>query len=314
VLPAGVLALAFLALSASAWPAHGQFRGQGPLVLELPSATRVAALGNTFFPGGADPSAIFYQPGGLGAATGMTASAMRYGPAGRLAVLAAGTAWLNGGVALGAQHLSYGAPAAGSPDVQDLLALSADEGSLRQGGDVGIAEMVVSAGYGRTLKGVRVGAVGKLIEQRFGSLRGSTAAADLGAAFNAGPLSVGLAVQNLGPHLGIGGGEVPLPRRFALAGSTRSLPVGPLDVAVGAGLLYRSDGELVPSLGMEVGYWPISGRTFVGRIGLRRPPDASSAGELSFGGAFWGDRISLDYAYQPFHAGAGVHSFGVGWR
>jgi len=96
--------------------------------------------------------------------------------------------------------------------------------------------------------------------------------------------------------------------------STRQAPVGPLDLAASGGLSYRRKGELVPSVGLEVAYWPVTGRTFVGRVGFRHLPREQSASPVTFGGAFIGDAIVLEYAFEGFDSGSGSHRFGIGWR
>jgi hypothetical protein len=221
---------------------------------------------------------------------------------------------LSGGVVLGIQHLSYGADERTEDLGDDLLKLPADVGSLRENGNVGVSELVVSAAYGRTVKGIRMGFVGKLIEQRFGGRKGATSAIDLGAAASPGPLTVGFAVQNIGPAMPIGGGDIPLPLRFALGASTDRAPVGPLDLSASSAVIYSVDGDVTPSVGLEVAYWPVTGRIFVGRLGYRHLPGEQSGSPLTFGGAFMGDDIILDYAYEGFDSGSPSHRFSVGWR
>lgn len=311
----GSLILGFSFFLAFPWePATAQSRDRGPIVLELPASTRALALGNSFVLGSQDSDAVFYQPGLLNTAQGMSGSVQRYGPSGTLATFSAGRSWLSGGVALGFQHLSYGADATEPVLGTDLLGLSADIGSLRKNGNVGVSELTVSVGYGRTVRGVQMGVVAKLIEERFGPRKSATGAADLGIAGSPGPLTVGFAVQNLGPAMSIGGEEISLPIRFALGASTDRKPVGPLDLSASSAVHYELDGEVIPSLGLEVAYWPVTGRTFVGRVGFRYLPDEQSGSPLTFGGAFLGDDIILDYAYEGFESGGPSHRFGIGWR
>jgi hypothetical protein len=283
-------------------------------VLELPASTRALALGNTFALGYRDSDAVFYQPGLLNRASGFSGSMQRYGSSSTLISFSAGGSWLSGGVALGVQHLSYGADTSGPLAGGGAPFLSSDVGSLRTNGDTGVSELVVSAGYGRTLKGLQVGVVGKLVEQRFGPQKSSTGAVDFGVSASPGPITVGLAVQNLGPDMTFFGDEVPLPQAVGFGVSTEPAPVGPLDLAASGGLSYRVDGELIPSAGLEVAYWPVTGRTFVGRIGFRHLPADQSACPITFGGAFFGDDIILEYAYEAFESGSGSHRFGMGWR
>ena len=63
-----------------------------------------------------------------------------------------------------------------------------------------------------------------------------------------------------------------------------------------------------------MGYWPVNGRTFVGRVGYRYRSNDFTANPFTFGGAFMGDDIILEYSYQGFETGDPSHRFGIGWR
>jgi hypothetical protein len=215
---------------------------------------------------------------------------------------------------LGVQVLTYGASGSVPNAGVDILALPADVGSLREDGDIGVSELVWSAGYGQTVKGVRMGFVGKLVQQRFGSIQGSTGALDFGIAASPGPVNLGLSIQNLGPYLNMGDEDICLPTRFTLGASTDRTAAGPLDVSVSSAVGYRMDGHVIPSVGAEVAYWPVNGRTFFGRFGYRHLPEEQSGWPLTFGGGFFGDNIVLEYAYEGFDSGEGSHRISLGWR
>lgn len=304
----------FLLMGLSLAPAKAQTRDQGPLILELPASTRALSLGNAFALGFRDSDAVFYHPGLLGRAQGFGASLQRFSANGTLVGFSAAQSWFGGGVALGIQQLSYEAPLRPEMTVQHLLDLSADEATLRNEGQAGVSELVVSAGYGKTLWGIQMGVVGKLVEGRYGTRKAGSAALDLGVAASPGPVTLGISVQNLGPALVIAGGEISLPTRFILGASSRSAPAGPLDISASTAVIYRLEGDAVPSVGLEVGYWPVNGRTFVGRVGYRHRPDDYTATPFTFGGAFMGDDIILEYAFQGFDRGDPSHRFSIGWR
>jgi hypothetical protein len=309
-----LLALTLLAPGVFSPPAEAQSRDRGPLVLELPASTRALALGNTFtlaFPGS---DGFFYHPGVLDRAQGLSASVQRYGSSSTSLALSAGQAWLSGGVALGVQVLTYSATSSTPVAGNDVLALPADVATLREDGETGVSEMAISAGYGRRVGTVRFGVVGKVVEQRFGPLHGAAGAFDLGAATSSGPVTLGLAARNLGPGLTMGGETIPFPVTFALGASTLQLPLGPLDVSGAAAVTYRRQGHVVPSAGLEVAYWPVTGRTLSARFGYRHLPEDQSGRGLTFGGAFLGDSIVLEYAFEGFKSGVPSHRFGLGWR
>ncbi len=296
-------------------PVEAQSRTWGPILLEIPSSTRALGLGNSFSLTSGLSEAVFYQPGALNRVQGYSASIQRFGTPSTHVVASAGGSWGSGGVALGVQHLSFGV------DVNDLLVddgllhLPADIGSLRTNGNIAVSELAVSLGYGRSVKGIQAGVVGKLIEQRFGRQKDATGAVDIGLAASPGPVVVGLAVQNLGESLTIGTDDVPLPVRYSLGASTQTAQVGPLDLSASGALVYREEeSDLIPSMGLEVAYWPVTGRTFIGRVGVRHLTDGQSASAFTFGAGFRGDNILLDYAYEGFKTGSPTHRIGIGWR
>ncbi len=294
-------------------PLGAQTRTHGPLVLQLPAGTRALGLGGAFAMGFRESDAVFYHPGLLDRATGFTASVQRYGSAATLTALSAAREWWSGGVAAGIQLLAYQVDPALPVEGEDVLALPRHASSLLQRGSVAASEAVLSLGYGRELRGLRLGAVGKIVEQRLGPLRATTAAVDLGAAAEVGPLTTGISVQNLGPAMRIGGARIPLAGRVLLGVSSPWAPVGPLDLSASTALGYVFDGEPVAAAGLEVAYWPVVGRTFVGRVGVRYTEDAAADG-FTLGAAFHGDDIVVEYAYEGFGEAGRAHRITVGWR
>jgi hypothetical protein len=306
------LGLALLGLLHS--PLVAQNRDRGPLILELPASTRALGMANSYALGAPDSDLVFYHPGLLSRAQGLSGSVQRYSSHSTLAAVSAGRSWLSGGVAIGIQVLTYGAAGSEPTEGKDLMALPSDVGSLRENGEKGVSEFVASAGYGQTVKGVRMGLVGKLVQQRFGSIQGSTGALDMGIMASPGPVTLGLSAQNIGSGLTMGEEHISLPTRFTLGASTDRTAVGPLDLSASSAVSYRLDGHVVPSAGVEVAYWPVTGRTFVGRFGYRYLPDEQSGWPLTFGGGFYGDAIVLEYAYEGFDSGQGAHRVSLGWR
>jgi hypothetical protein len=69
---------------------------------------------------------------------------------------------------------------------------------------------------------------------------------------------------------------------------------------------------VLPALGVELAYWPITGRTFFVRGGVRRPEEGAQP--FTLGAGYAGDKIILDYALDPFEGGRRAHRFGVKWR
>lgn len=298
--------LAIIAMLA-ADPAWAQSLRNGPIVLELPASTRALALGGAFVLAGNDPDAIFYNPALLQQTGGAGIAVQRYGSASTLGTLSMGRDWSAGGLAIGVQVLAYRASAF------DPTIVSSDEAMLLQPGLIGGSDLVASLAYARTIKGIHAGVSTKIIEQRLGAARDATAALDLGLAKDIGDVTIGLAVQNLGPGLDIDVSSLPLPQRITLGASLQSQQVGPLDLVVTAAVSRRRDAQIVPASGVEISYWPIRGRTFIGRVGIRRVPNGG-ASAISFGAAFTGDAITVEYAFQEFDGSGAAHRVGLRWR
>lgn len=300
--------LALVALLLAPAAASAQAEGRLPLLLQLPASTRAMALGDAYAMSSGHADALFYNPALVGDASGFGLDVETWSGEATGAAASAATAWYGGAVAVGLQTLQYGGATSGAtllPSGQDVLF------------DVGVAttsERVASVGYGRRLFGVQVGVAAKLLEQRVAGDRDATAAVDLGVATGLGPLTVGLSAANLGPDLELPSGPAPLPTRVTLGVGGYGQEVGPLDVGVSGALTRRDDGELLAGAGVEVGYWPISGRTFVARVGVARVPEGA-ASPFTFGIAFWGDDLVVEWAYRDFGTlGEGTHRFGVRWR
>jgi len=285
--------------------AAGQTPGREPILLEIPASTRAMALGNAFQLDSGDGDVLLYNPALLGRASGFAAAVHTFDGGGLAGAMAAATSWGGGGVGLAVQLLEYGrAPLGTAPGGQDPL--------LRDG-PVGAGELSVAAGYARSLLGVEVGAAARLVDQRVAGGRDATVSVDLGVATDAGPLTVGLAIQHLGRGLETGGAERPLPTLVTLGAGGYGREVGPLDVGVAAAVSRRDDGEVLVGGGIEVGYWPVVGRTFVVRAGARSVPEGDLS-PLTFGGSFWGDDVVVEYAFQPVDGGTGIHRVTLGWR
>ena len=283
-----------------------QSGGRLPKVLELPASTRAAALGGAYMMDSDHADALFYHPALLAGASGFGLEIQSWGEGARTASAAAATSWLGGGVAVGLQTLQYRLPATGPvPPGQDPL--------FGQGSS-SASEQVAVVGFGRELMGFRIGAAAKAVEQRIGTSRDASALFDVGIAHDVGPLTAGVSYRNLGASADLGE-SVDRPEVLTLGVGAYGRPVGPLDLGVAGTLGRRGDGEVLAGLGLELGYWPINGRTFVGRIGLQTVPEGEAT-PLTMGFAFWGDSLVLEWAYQGFGGAVdqGSHRIGVGWR
>lgn len=279
-----------VAIFSLASPLAAQRPGPGPLVLVQPGSTRALALGNAFVLGAEDSDAIFYNPALADRLRGISGSYQvvpQSGEDGRLFSFSGATEWWGGAAALGVQVLSYDA------------ALAANR--VPSNGIVG------AVAYAHRVRGIRLAATGKLIEQQFGDARSSTVAFDIATATTIGVLTLGLSASNIGPGLDFDSPfDGDLPERMTLAASTRARPTGPFDLLATGAITSDLDGDVVGGIGLETAYWPIAGRTFFARVGFLH----DDANRITLGGGFAGDRIGLDYAYVY----GGFHRASIRWH
>ncbi len=281
---------------------------RGPRVLRLPASTRAMALGDAYMMNAGHADAVFYHPALVQGASGFGLDVQTWSGASSSSAASAAVAWLGGSVAIGLQTLHFDGPPG------DLGAYPVGQDLLFDRGATPVSERVASLAYAREIFGVRAGLTAKLLDERFDTSNETTGALDVGLAKGLGPVTVGLSARNLGRHMDVGREDVSLPTAFTLGVGSYGRPLGPLDVGFTGALTYESD-ELIPAGGIEFGYWPVPGRTFVGRIGARRVVEGDG-NPLSVGAAFWGDDIVLEWAYRPFGGTVddGTHRFGVRWR
>jgi hypothetical protein len=298
--------LALLSLFLVASGADAQVRENAPLLLQLPGSTRALGLGDAYHLASTDNDAIFYHAGLIDLARGEGASLAFYEKA-TLVTVSAGAEFWRGGVAFGMQSLSYASTSRTSGP------FARGEAGLDGTGPIGASETVVSAGYGRVIKGFRVGIIGKYVDMRVAGERDVLLAGDVGIARRVGIVTAGFSAQNLGPSPEIEGEDLALPMTLTLGASTQPAPLGPLDVSAAAAVSYWEEGTVVPHAGIEFAYWPVSGRTFIVRVGVRYIDD-SDIQPLTLGAGFVGDRIGIDYAFQNFDGSRAVHRFGVRLR
>lgn len=308
--PVRALAAACLLLGIGIQPGSGvaQAPGRGPMVLDLPANTRALGLGTAYFLSGGESELLFANPALLPDVSGFQMSGGTWGLESFTARASGAGEWLGGGLGFGVRALEYGATSNQSSVV------AGDETQLLEEGDYGAGQLAATVGYGREVGPVKVGAAAHLVRDRLDGAGATTAAFDLGVAAEISRFTVGLVAQNLGPKMDLADESIALPERYTLGVSSGRAWVGPLDLAGTAAVTYRVDGTWIPAGGVEVAWWPVRGRTVVGRVGIRHVPDESVAQAWTVGGAFEGDLISLEYAFQGYDGYDGAHHVGIRLR
>ena len=264
-------------------------------------------MGGAFQLTGGRSDAVFYNPSLLLDASGFELDGQTFDSKSNLFNLSAVAEWWRGAVGVGLQALSY------STDAVTGTEIALGETDLLTPGAFGATEFVATVGYAQEVAGLEWGVAAKSIEQRLGGDKDVAFAVDLGVSLEVGDFRLGLAAQNLGPDLQLGGASTDLARRVTLGATGDGWQVGPFDVGVSAALSHEADGTVVPALGGEIEYWPVRGRTFTGWVGVRRV-EHGPADEVTFGAAFQGDAFGVGYAYQGFDSFGGAHRLGISWR
>lgn len=269
---------------------------------DLPSSTRAMALGGAHMMNGGQSDAVFQHPELLRSASGMSLDLQRWGDAGSATSASAATSWFGGdmGVGLGLQTVQHTQSSVTEPAgyfPQDPLFETAGAHISERSAVLGVAKAMGDVDWGLAVRllEVRVGNAGK----------DSDVALAFGASREVGPLTVGVAYRDILRSVS----------DLTIGVGTYGWELGILDVGVSA-RLEGFDDDVRYGGGVEVGYWPLRGRTFVARVGAQNVPDASEALPLTMGFAYWGDALVVEWAYQPFEDApeGGTHRFSVGWR
>ena len=295
-----------IALPSAPTRAMAQPANEGPLVLRLPSSARFLAIGNAGLVS-TDGDAMFYNPGMLASSRGAAGSLQRYGSNGTAGAIATTTTAGSMTIGVGAQFVRFNAPT--NRPYSSLLKPGAT--TLSEPGTVPAASTAFTVGFAKTIKGFRLGANAKYVEDRVGMSADGTLAFDLGMNRALGPGTLGLVVQNLGAGLRIEGNRGTLPRRIG-AGWSASRPISEhWDLAGHTALTLEGDLFVRPAGGGELAYVPVEGVALTVRQGFRRPREKDE----SFFTAGLGvtiDRIALDYAFEPVRGGRDAgHRVGV---
>ena len=283
------------------------------IVLELPASARAMALGDAYAAMGGDEAALFYNPAGLAtidrAAGGL--SVQRHLARSTLASLAIAGSAGPGTIALGLQVLDYGS----EPELVPDPAYGGERG-IATGADVSAQDLALSLGYAATVRRVRVGAAAKYVRQRVADQSGGVAAVDIGVAGDLPHgVTLGVALQHLGPALEIAGVAAALPRQLRAAAWMPLPSAGPVALSATAQLTRPRDAGTLPAGGIEAAWRSSNGVRFAARAGAAGRPDESAASALTFGAGLAARHIALDYAWQGYETvGGAVHRLGVRWE
>lgn len=303
--------IALLAIAAALLaPASLEAQAAGilPRTTQLPASTRAMGMGDSYAASSGHADAIFYHPALVANASGFGLELQRWGSSSSAMALSAATQWFGGGTAIGLRTLQYSAFGSG-----DLAAPSGQD-DLFGFGSVPVSERVATVAHARRMFGLDVGVALDLVDERIGTARQNVALVDVSAATEVGPLDVAFTVHDIGGKPVIDNGAKPA--KYVLGAGTYGRPTGIFDLGFAAHVGLDDD-DVIYGGGVELGYWPIQGRTFVARAGFQSSAEGSDARPVTFGFAFWGDDVTVEWAWRPFPGDAnegGSHRFGFRLR
>ncbi|HKK92657.1 MAG TPA: hypothetical protein VJ925_04450 [Longimicrobiales bacterium] len=301
-----LLAASLLLLGTLPVAVLAQTPGRAAPLLELAAGARAAGLGGASQLGVQDPDHLFAHPAFLGSG-GFRLTARAIDGGATIASVAAGTSAFGGRIGVGVRAAEWTGPepAFSTGGLDDLA----------DGTGTGRSTVAATVGYVRDmpfdLLDLEIGATATVLAERADAERDRVASFDIGVGREIGPLDVALSARNLGADVEVGSG-VPLPLRWELAAGGYGHQLGPLDLGVAGRIALRDDDEVVTGGGLEIGYYPVVGRTFIVRVGGQSVPEGD-ASPLTLGGTFIADDLTVDYAWRDVD-GSAVHVISFGWR
>lgn len=229
-----------------------------------------------------DDAVLFYNPAQLAVARGTSVSGEYRGAEDHDGALSSAASFGKGGIAVGM-----------TLQQQTVASLVNVGGALVTGPREAASTVLAAAGIGQTLKGQRVGIVGKYDSRQVGGSRYAQSLVDIGVAHDFGRY---LSASVVARDLRLSGSYGPRSNPYrTVAGVAASGPVGPLDVV---GALNMSNGPNVgwdTNVGAEASWSWIAGYSIAARAGTLSP-DGPSRYTLGLG--FTRDRVSIDYAFD----------------
>jgi hypothetical protein len=259
--------------------------------LRLGVGARAAAMGDAFTSIAKDASAVYWNPAGLAAAAGTSATLMHNEYLQDVRHEYAGLGFRSG------DH-GFGFAVSGMY-TNDL------DGRDVQGNktpDFGFYDLALSGAYGLSVReGFRVGATVKYLREQIDDETASGVAFDLGTQFDTGVagLTLGAGVRNVGGKMKFVEDEFDLPMMLQ-GGASWGRPVGGTvgNLLLAADVLVPRDGDTSVRLGSELSYRDFSSIS----VGYRSSLDNEN---VSFGLGAWKNTFRVDYAYVPFSSDLG---------
>ena len=284
---AALLASALWALWVRAAFAAAGSAGEDPLsFLFLDADARPVSLGGAYTALAKDANALLYNPGGLGAVERNEATLMH-------------NEYLAG---VTQEYIAYASPRGWGLNLNYLNSGQVPRTTVSNPDGTGLAnasfsDLAVGAGYGeRVTKGLSLGAAVKFIRESNAGIAGQAYAFDIGAMVAPAALkglSLGLAVQNIGPAIRFQSVREPLPLA-ARAGAAYAFALRGQESRLSFDVTKERSDSVVMGFGAET----VVARTLPLRLGFST---RNSAGPGVTAGVGWIFRsFEVAYAFVPF--------------
>lgn len=300
--------LLILLFAAAPLQAQGTAGATGAQVLQFLPGSRAASMSGAYTAITGDADAVFYNPAGLAplrrAATIAYESYVAdvaYGSLGLATrwssfTIGASVAFLNAG---DIREVVPDPEFGGNTGIETGQTVSASESALRLVAALPMLD-------GRLRAGAAIGFVATALAEQ----RQTAPMADLGAQYDVGTITIGLALRNLGADLA-GDARDRLPTEARLGAATQLVRSGGV-LSVSAEMISRlGEGSTTFAGGFEAGLPGTDARPFalLARVGL--DAESNQLGALRAGASLGFREVTFDYTFQQLEFFGTVHRFGL---
>jgi hypothetical protein len=300
-----------LAILLFATPLHAQDKAgvTGAQVLQFLPGSRAAALSGAYTAISGDADAIFYNPAGI--ATLRRAATLAYesyvadvaygslGAAARLSsfTVGASVAFLNAG---DIREVVPDPVFGGNTGTETGQTVTASESALRLVAGLPLLD-------GRLRAGAAIGFVATSLAEQ----HQTAPIADIGAQYDLGPATLGVALRNVGADLsGDANDKLPTEARFGASTQIARAGLGVLNAS--AEVVSRlGEGSITFAGGLEAGLPGTDARPFalLARLGI--DAESNQLGALRAGASLGFKEVAFDYTFQQLELFGSVHRFGL---
>lgn len=281
--------------------AHAGSAGREPFnFLFLDANARAVGMSGAYTALASDPNALLYNPAGLGKVKGYQATLMH-------------NQYFQG---ITQEYLAYASPRGWGASFNYLSFGEIRNTTLSNKtgiglGTFGLTTMALTGGYGRPIfENLTVGVGLKFLREVIDDVSGQGVALDMGLGYSVPMvqgLSIGAALQNLGPSVKFQSSKEDLPLAFRV-GTAYVFDFFKRENVLALDLVKARNESALVAFGVET----ILGESFPVRVGYNTRNDAGPG--ITAGLGYVHKDISFDYAFAPFKELGDAHRFSLSFR